>query len=142
MPMISGTAKWAKLNKPDTKFTPRWCVDVYVSPATAKELKSAGLNVKKNDEGLYITLSKNVTRKDGSSNEPPVVVDSHKRPFTGNIGNGSLVNVIYKVWEYNAFGRKGVKALLDKVQVVNLVPYAGSEDFPDVDDAGDDNEDF
>ena len=57
------------------------------------------------------------------------------------VGNGSEVNVIFDIFEWEMRGKKGKTAWLNKVQVVNLVPFGGGEDF-DVVVSGIEEEDF
>ena len=56
-------------------------------------------------------------------------MDNMKRPLQNTlIGNGSTVNVLFKTYEWNhkPTNRSGKSADLQAVQVVNLIPYEGS----------------
>jgi len=133
MSIIQGTAFWASVTQPNTKFEPVWSIDVCNLSAQAKKtLKADGLSSKiKNDpeKGDYITIKQKVHRRDGTEFEAPKVVDAMKRPFTALIGNGSTVAVKYSVRDWEYAGKSGVTADLKAVQVINLIPYGDDEDF-------------
>lgn len=120
--IIQGKAMQAAVNTPNTRFDPMYCIDLIVSEEVAAKAKKEGLKPKKKDDGWTLKFKRKLFRKDGSQNEKPDVVDSKKNPFTGAIGNGSLVNVSYNFYEWkNSFGSgRGVD--LVGVQVLDLVP--------------------
>lgn len=129
MPVVSGTAKWASIQQPNTKFDHVWSIDVVVDMETAKRLKAEGLPVKKDKDGdIIIKCKKKVFRKDGSKNQPPRVVDGNKEPLMDLVGNGSKVNVQYQPYEWNFAGNSGIGAGLVAVQVLELVPFEGAGD--------------
>lgn len=137
MPKITGTAMWARVFDPDTRYEPCWKIDVVLTDAEAQKLKDVGIKVKRNDDGNYqYKFKRKVTGAKGQANRQPIVVGPDKEPFTQLIGNGSKVCVIYKVYEWkNNFG-KGVGADLDKIMVLEHVPYGDGttqkdEDFDD-----------
>lgn len=141
--IVNGIAKWASVHAPNTKFEPVWTIDLYPNDAVIKVLKDAGLTVKTDSDGKqFVKIKRKVDRRDGSKNDPPEVVDAYKKPFNENIGNGSEVNVIFSIYEWNFRGRTGVGTDLKKVQVVKHVPYGDSEDFDIIGDVGVDEEDF
>ena len=130
--IISGTAFWASLVRPNVKFAPTWQIDVCnLDDNTVKSLKSEGLKVKKDDErGSYISLKRRVVKADNSRKDPPIVVDSRNNPWddTVLIGNDSKVNVKFHTYTTEQFG---THAELDKVQVIELVKYGSPEpEFP------------
>jgi|TARA_R110000787_G_scaffold4306_7_gene16679 hypothetical protein len=134
MSIIQGTAYWASVTQPNTTYEPVWSVDVgNLSAAAKKTLKADGLGDKiknKDDEkGDFINIKQKVNKRDGSTFEPPKVVDGMKRPFASLIGNGSEVAVKYtaREWEYN--GKAGITADLKAVQVIKHIPYGDGEDF-------------
>lgn len=135
MSVISGKAYWASVHQPNTTFEPVWTVDLSVDEANKKIAEKDGLVVKnKNDErGDFVTIKRKVEGKRGE-NSPPTVLDAQKRPFPSDvkIGNGSVVNVQYKPYEWNWKGNSGIGADLRKVQVIDLVPYEGDDDEIDV----------
>ena len=148
--LIEGIAAWAFLSKPkpagktkDGKTIPSvYTINVILEPDVAKELKSQGLNVKKIEQdikgidgaiGKGILQIKKPAEYDGTATEPPVVVDAKKNPFSGIVGNGSKVKVVFATKEWESFGTKGVAAKLRKVQILDLVPYE-AEDLEDFDE--------
>jgi len=136
MSVISGTAYWASIQSPNTKFEPNWQIDVGNLDANNKAIaEKDGLNVKTDEtKGDYVTIKRKVKRKDGNDNNPPVVVDAQKRPMLDLVGNGSKVNVLYTTYEWKYAGKEGISADLKKVQVVDLIPYEEREDFDVVSD--------
>jgi len=151
MPKIVGSAMWCKVYEPDTKYAPMWKLDLVLTDAEAQKLKDVGIKVKRNDDGNYqYKFKRKVTGAKGQSNRPPVVVGPDKEPFTQLVGNGSKVCIIYKVYEWkNNFG-KGVGADLDKIMVLEHIPYSAGgseeEDFdsptPDKPKVQQEDEDF
>ena len=131
MPIVKGTAMWAQVNTPDTKWEPCWKIDLLMPDEEADKLKAAGIKVKRNDDGVYqYKFKRKVTNAKGGANKQPVVVDKDKNPTDVIIGNGSTVAVLYKVFTWKF--RPGIGADLDKIQILELVEYTGSsEDFPD-----------
>ena len=136
MSVINGTAYWASIQSPNTKFEPTWQIDVGNLDADNKAIaEKDGLNIKTDEiKGDYVTIKRKVKRKDGNDNTAPVIVDGNKRPMMDLIGNGSKVNVLYNTYEWKYAGKEGVSADLKKVQVVTLIPYEEREDFDVVSD--------
>lgn len=122
--------KWAKLTKVDT-MSNKFTIDLYPQdPSTIEAIENEGLTLKHNEEGFFIRA----TRKEDMG--PPVVVDINKAPCSGNVGNGSVVNVIVNPFDYDFKGKKGRSLGLEKVQVVTLKTYVGDEDFESVNSNG------
>ena len=141
MKIDNATCKWAKVYQPDTKYTPRWSIDIYPDAKGLKVMEGAGLEMledRETGEAFYKT-TRNVATKAGKQLSPPRVVNMNKEPITDLIGNGSKVNVIMNVKEVDNFGKKKMKGYLEAVQVVDLVNYSGGEDF---DDASGNTEEF
>jgi len=130
MSVISGTAYWASLQSPNTKFEPSWQIEVCNLDAENKAIaEKDNLTIKYDDvKGDYVSIKRKVKRKDGNNNQPPIVVDAQKRPMLDLIANGSKVNVLYEPFEWNFGGKTGVSADLRAVQVTELVPYSTEED--------------
>lgn len=148
--ILSGKAYWTSIVQPNTTFEPVWSVDVALTGDQLDKAKALGLPIKnKGDErGDFVKIKRNVTRRDGTSNNQPIMVDSQKRVMTDTlVGNGSDVNVAFKTYDWEYGGKSGVGADLAKLQVVNLIPYANDDAFdvvPDgyqaaADTAADDN---
>ena len=132
--VISGTAYWASVITPNTKFDADgvWTIDVgNLDDLNKKKAQKDGLTVKnKGDEKEdFVTIKRKVRHAKGSLNRQPNVVDANKRLVTETmIGNGSKVNVLYEPFEWNFGGKTGVSADLRAVQVTELVPYSTEED--------------
>ena len=132
--VISGTAYWASVISPNTKFDADgvWTIDVgNLDDLNKKKAQKDGLTVKnKGDEKEdFVTFKRKVRNAKGSLNRQPNVVDANKRLITDTmIGNGSKVNVLYEPFEWNFGGKTGVSADLRAVQVTELVPYSTEED--------------
>ena len=132
--VISGTAYWASVITPNTKFDADgvWTIDVgNLDDLNKKKAQKDGLTVKnKGDEKEdFVTIERKVRNAKGSLNRQPNVVDANKRLITETmIGNGSKVNVLYEPFEWNFGGKTGVSADLRAVQVTELEPYSTEED--------------
>lgn len=128
--------KWAKVFNPDATFPPaRWSINVYPGAIDAAALRKLGLLLRTDEkDGDEFFVAKRYTEsKAGKKIDPPRVVDAHKKPFTEDIGNGSVCNVIVNVYPWE-FGKKsGISAWLEAVQVVEHVAYVHAErvDFDD-----------
>jgi len=133
---LQGKSMWACVQSPNTKFEPVYCIDLVIDAAQAKEVRKQGLKVKKNDDGeSFVKLKRKLFKQDGTENSKPKVVDASKAPFTNLIGNGSIVNVFYNLYEWGPgkYG-SGIGADLTGIQIIDLVPYGGGEpDFEEVD---------
>ena len=129
MTIITGKCYWAKVQAPDTAYEPQWSIDICVDDNNREAILKDGLTIKnKGDErGDFIQIRQKVSRRDGTENSPPIILDAQKNPMTKLIGNGSIVNVQYTPFEWSMNGKSGVSPLLKKVQAVKLVPYG--EDF-------------
>ena len=136
--LVKGIAKWAHVQKPDDRFPPaKYSIMLEVDDDAAKELRDAGLRVKKEADKNVFKVKRNVLRVDGSEAGKPAVVNAQAEPFNELIGNGSKVIVQIKPYEYNNNFGSGVSADLVGVQVVDLVPYdgdAGSLEFKPVEE--------
>ena len=133
MPVLNGKAYWASVVTPNTTFDEDgvYSIDLAVDEENKKSAVAEGLSIKnKGDErGDFDTIKRKAKRKDGSANRAPDIMDNMKRPLQNTlIGNGSTVNVLFKTYEWNhkPTNRSGKSADLQAVQVVNLIPYEGS----------------
>ena len=133
MPVLNGKAYWASVVTPNTTFDEDgvYSIDLAVDEENKKSAVSEGLSIKsKGDErGDFVSIKRKAKRKDGSLNRAPDIMDNMKRPLQNTlIGNGSTVNVLFKTYEWNhkPTNRSGKSADLQAVQVVNLIPYEGS----------------
>lgn len=135
--------KWAKVHQVDRTFTPAWSINAYLSPEQIEAVKAAAdeasagklqVSFKHDDDGTYISCTRKEKRRDGTNNKPPRVVDVMKRPFTEEVGNGSVCNIIANPFPYDTAGKKGVTMILEAVQVIDWHEYKGNEDFEDTED--------
>ena len=138
MPVISGTAYWAKVHQPHfDQYNEQgiFSIDVTVDAKTKKQLQDLGLGPRIKNKGDerndFITIKRKYTRKDGTKNSAPRVVDSKKTPISPDdlIGNGSKVNVAFDTYDYNVGGNQGVGSSLKAVQVIKLIEYSHSENL-------------
>ena len=138
MPVISGTAYWAKVHQPHfDQYNEQgiFSIDVTVDAKTKKQLQDLGLGPRIKNKGDerndFITIKRKYTRKDGTKNSEPRVVDSKKTPISPDdlIGNGSKVNVAFDTYDYNVGGNQGVGSSLKAVQVIKLIEYSPSENL-------------
>ena len=57
------------------------------------------------------------------------LVDGAKNPLDKIVGNGSKVKVMYKPYEWNFKGKKGMGLDLQAVQVIDLIEYTPKRRF-------------
>ena len=138
MSVIQGKAYWASVMRPNTTFDSDgvWTVDVSLDAKNKKIAEGDKLTIKNkgDDRGDYVTVRRNVRRKDGSFNKAPQVMDSQKRVMKETlIGNASEISVLYTTYDWEFKGRSGTNADLRAIQIKNLVPYQNdTEDAFDV----------
>jgi len=122
--------KYAKVIKPgkayDDGAPDEWSVNMYLTPEGRDAVMAAGANPKEDKEGIeyWVAKRKTVNAK-GEATKAPPVVDGAKRPFTDDIGNGSVCNIVVTLFPWERKGRSGVFIYLNAVQVVNHVPFGG-----------------
>jgi len=137
MALIQGKGFYTKvLGKPQPAYDKtknEWSFDLALDKAGLAEAKRLGfaekIKSKGDDRGQYITFRRAEFKGDGEvRNQPFKVVDHHGKPWDDKklIGNGSILNVRYNVYP----GRKGNKPVALAIQVWELVPYLGKNDFP------------
>jgi len=135
--ILEGLAMYAFLHSPDKgnpskRILPSYKIDLMLHTDEAiKKAKSHGLNVKKptdKHQFPYVTIKTKV--REGFNG--PTVVDAKNNPVPASvlIGNNSLVRVKFIPFTY---GEGEVTALLQAVQVLELVPYERKPSFDVVD---------
>ena len=134
MAILEGTAYWASIKTPNTKFEPVNTVNLVVDEDTANNFASRGHKVKQMDEGPALIIKRKVNGPNGRVRPAPRLIDQDKLDINTAVGNGSKIRVQYN--EYEGEGKFGPYIGLDlqAVQVVDLVPYKnadGSEFFED-----------
>jgi hypothetical protein len=138
---------WVKCdqNNPDLGFdgdSPAWSIDVEKPSEEIKKIwaanKLGGLKTRKETGDEYLVIKRKAAPfKNGDQKESPTVVDGHLKPLDPNlVGNGSIVNVQYNIYDWEFKGRKGKSADLSGIQVINLVAREGAiSEFEMVDDS-------
>ena len=134
MAIIEGTAYWASLTRPNEKFEPMWRVDLSVSDEVAEDFRSKGISVGQTvvDEQTInniVRFKRKVSKANGDKNQPPTLVDASKQPLDKIVGNGSKVKVMYRSYDWNFKGKKGVGLDLQAVQVSDLIEYLPRDEF-------------
>ena len=128
MAVLEGTAYWAFVTTPNTKFDPVYSVNLVVDNETASDFEDRGFNVKQMEEGPAIIIKRKVNGPKGMVRDAPKLIGRNLEPLTVNVGNGSKVKVKYKEWESTWNGRnfKGLDFI--KMQVIDLVEYQSDDD--------------
>lgn len=134
MAIIEGTAYWASLTRPNEKFEPMWRIDLAVDDATAEDIRSQGISVGETviDEQTIsniVRFKRKVSKANGDKNTQPNLVDAGKQTLDKIVGNGSKVKVMYRPYEWNFKGKKGIGLDLQAVQVMDLIEYLPKEEF-------------
>lgn len=135
--VLSGIARWAKVQKPDQKYK-YYGIEVKLDEKSLAEFNASGITTvkpSKDGEGYYsfkrrpeqmVWKNKQQVRAGA-----PKVYDNHGNPSTDFIGNGSEVLVKVTTFPYdNDFG-KGVSCRLEAVQIEKLVVYEEKKDYQD-----------
>lgn len=121
--------KWAKLVKPD-EMSGKWSINLYLTAEQLSNLKAEGIEPKiDKDDVPFVQATRKTKSTKGNEFDPPRVVDVSRKPFTKNIGNGSVCNVIVSIYDWEFNKKKGKGLWLEAVQVVDLKEHAGTEDF-------------
>lgn len=139
---FKGKLKWAnRLVNPDTEYK-KWSVVLYPDQESyskimkLKEAPAIMNEIKKDDDGYYITLSR-PTERDYTTGKraftPPVVVNADGTPCTVPIGNGSDGTCKVEVYTFKRKGldRQGRAVRLEAVRIDALVPYEPKTDRTD-----------
>ena len=127
MAVVEGTAYWASIKTPNTKFEPVFTVNLVVDEDTANDFASRGHKIKQMDEGPSIIIKRKVNGPNGMVRVAPRLLDVDKKEVNYAVGNGSKIRVQYNEYEgTNKFGDyKGLD--LQAIQVLDLIEYR-SED--------------
>ena len=127
MAIVEGTAYWASIKQPNTRFEPVYSINLVVDDDTANDFASRGHKLKQMDEGQAIIIKRKVNGPNGMVRPAPRLLDLNKQEVNYSVGNGSKVKVQYA--EYEGENKYGPYKGLDfqAVQVLELVEYR-SED--------------
>ena len=100
---IEGTAMWANVSTPNTKFEPhKYGIVVLTDTDTATRLEGIGLSQVRTRDGQpkydepAFSFSRKVDKHDGTTNPAPKLVDAEGTDLDVNVGNGSGVTVKIK----------------------------------------------
>ncbi len=128
MAVLEGTAYWAFVTTPNTKYDPVYSVNLVVDNETASDFEDRGFTIKQMEEGPAIIIKRKVNGPKGMVRDAPKLIGRNLEPLTVNVGNGSRVKVKYKEWESTWNGRnfKGLDFI--KMQVIDLVEYQSDDD--------------
>lgn len=139
--IIKGKAHWAKIFKLVPNFGKdgfEWTMDLAIDKDTVAALKAEGLlnRIKDKDDarGKFVVFKRKQFNSKDEPNEEIRVVDKAQKPWDRKvkIGNGSDVEVKFRVWEY---APKQRTMQIEAVRVINLVPYE-VQDFPEYEEEG------
>ena len=127
MAIVEGTAYWASIKTPNTRFEPVYTVNLVVDDETANDFASRGHKLNQMDEDQAIIIKRKVNGPNGMVRPAPRLLDVNKQEVNYAVGNGSKVKIQYAEYEgSNKFGDyKGLD--LQAVQVLDLIEYR-SED--------------
>lgn len=120
-----------------TKDGKEWSMDLELTKAGVKDCKDLGITSKVKmkpgylDGAPHIRFKRTELNKDGEPNKPIPIVDITGKPWDGRLlGNGSVVDVKFRVVDYGVGKPQGI--YIQKVRVLELVPYEQAEDMPDL----------
>tara|TARA_Y100001938_G_scaffold121119_1_gene168450 strand:+ start:81 stop:494 length:414 start_codon:yes stop_codon:yes gene_type:complete len=127
MAVVNGTAYWASIKTPNTKFEPVYTINLVVDEDTANDFASRGHKIKQMDEGPSIIIKRKVNGPNGMVRTAPRLLDAEKQEVNFSVGNGSKVRVQFNEYEgENKYGPyKGLD--LQAVQVLDLVEYRAED---------------
>ena len=126
--VYEGTAYWASITTPNTRFEPKYSIDLVVDNDTAQTLKKEGFNVKfDKEEGPTITIKRNVNGPNGMVRKAPKLLDRNKNEMDCLVGNGSKVKGQARPWEMPRTGQDFTGLELQAVQVIDLVQYSSGD---------------
>ena len=132
MAVLEGTAYWASVLAPNTKFEPTYSVNLIVDREIIEEYKSKGFTkqVKEmEDVGTALVIKRKVNwidKKTGQTRTRPApkLFDKSKQPLDCQVGNGSRVKVQFREWESVDGEWTGLD--FQAMQVLDLVEYSST----------------
>jgi len=125
--VYEGTAYWASVTTPNTRFEPKYTIDLVVDEDIAEQLRTDGITIKDKDEGPTVTIKRNVNGPNGMVRKAPRLMDRNKNELDCLVGNGSKVRVQAKEWEINRNGQAFKGLELQAVQVLDLIEYRSGD---------------
>ena len=103
--VYEGIAYWASVTTPNTRFEPKYTIDLVVDDGTADQLRAEGITVKDKDEGATVTIKRLVNGNNGMVRKAPKLMDRNKNELDCLVGNGSKVRVQAKPWKVERNGQ-------------------------------------
>jgi hypothetical protein len=135
---MTGITNWTKvLGNPVPNYNRdgnEWTFDFTPDAAGVALIKELGIADKMRNKddirGKFITLKQREKQANGKNNDPITVVDARNRVWDPDvkIGNGSTVEVKFKVVDYGKGKPKGVYP--QAIRILDLVPYERQEFAP------------
>lgn len=125
MPVQEGLAYWASVTTPNTRYQPKYTVNLVVDDDTADAFKDRGFTVKDMEQGPALIIRRNVDGPNGMVRSAPKLFDRMKNTIDVSVGNGSRVKVQYKEWEKNNNGQLFKGLDFQALQVLELVEFQG-----------------
>ena len=74
MAVLEGTAYWAFVKTPNTKFEPTYSVNLVVDNETASDFEDRGFTVKQMDEGPAVVIKRKVNGPNGMIRKAPDLI--------------------------------------------------------------------
>jgi len=127
MAVLEGTAYWASVLAPNTKYKPKYEVNLVVDREVAEDFSQRGFKIKEmEDIGPALVIRRNVNWEDKQGNihtrPAPRLFDKAKQPLDCQVGNGSRVKVQFREWESGEWTGLDFQAM----QVLDLIEYSGT----------------
>ena len=121
MAVQEGTAYWASIKTPITKFDPVYTINLVVDDDTANDFASRGHTIKEVEGQPSVVIKRKVDGPNGMVRPAPRLLDANKQEVNYSVGNGSKVKVQFN--EYSGETQYGPYTGLDlqAVQVLDLV---------------------
>lgn len=139
MAILKGELYYTFLRRVDSAFgTDKWKLSLALEGDQLAKAKELGLQLREDSSGKipgqHIQIKRNCVKKNGEKANPVEVIDAKKAAIpdavVNTIGNGTVAKVKFNDIEY----AKGKKTLyLEKVQILDLVPYVPGGDFDEED---------
>ena len=125
--VYEGIAYWASITTPNTRFEPKYTIDLVIDDGIADQLRADGITVKDKDEGATITIKRLVNGTNGMIRRAPKLMDKNKNELDCLVGNGSKVKVQEKPWAVERNGQTFKGLELQAVQVLDLVQFSSGD---------------
>ena len=111
MAVVEGTAYWASIKTPNTRFDPVFTINVAVDDDTANDFASRGHTIKDVEGQPSVVIKRKVNGPNGMVRTAPRLLDAEKNEVNYSVGNGSKIKVQYN--EYAGENKYGPYVGLD-----------------------------